>query len=135
LCFSAALPKDVYGRFDDILKNRLMKKQVKALVARGRRFDWSIIEEAGKAHGFDMAAALQESHRILLIGDHFQLPPFDALRIRNLLSEPLRVRNAIRVGAQFGPGLIDASIVEDVDETDSFDIRCGQWREMVALLK
>jgi hypothetical protein len=35
---------------------------------RGRRFDWSVIEEAGKAHGFDMAAALRESHRLLLIG-------------------------------------------------------------------
>jgi hypothetical protein len=31
------------------------------LASRGRRFDWSIIEEAGKAHGFDMAIALQES--------------------------------------------------------------------------
>ena len=34
-----------------------------------RRFDWSIIEEAGKAHGFDLALALQASYRILLIGD------------------------------------------------------------------
>jgi serine/threonine protein kinase len=103
------------------------------LVSRGRRFDWSIVEEAGKAHGFDMAAALQESHRLLLIGDHFQLPPFDAERIRRLLGDSARVRNAFITGAQFAPGLVDPSIVEEEEEGDSFDTRCGQWREMVTL--
>lgn len=39
-------------------------------------FDWSIIEEAGKAHGFDLALPLQAGHRWLLIGDHEQLPPY-----------------------------------------------------------
>jgi hypothetical protein len=42
-----------------------------------RRFDWSIIEEAGKAHGFDLALALQSSPKVLLIGDQDQLPPFN----------------------------------------------------------
>ena len=80
-----------------------------------------------------MAGALQESHRLLLIGDHFQLPPFDAERIRRLLAEPLRVRNAFEVGAQFGPGLIDGSIVGDEDEAQDYETRCRQWRDMVAL--
>ena len=39
-------------------------------------FDWSIVEEAGKAHGFDLALPLQAGHRWLLIGDHQQLPPY-----------------------------------------------------------
>jgi serine/threonine protein kinase len=39
-------------------------------------FDWSIVEEAGKAHGFDLALPLQAGHRWLLIGDQFQLPPY-----------------------------------------------------------
>lgn len=39
-------------------------------------FDWSIIEEAGKAHGFDLALPLQTGHRWLLIGDQKQLPPY-----------------------------------------------------------
>jgi hypothetical protein len=39
-------------------------------------FDWSIIEEAGKAHGFDLALPLQTGHRWLLIGDQNQLPPY-----------------------------------------------------------
>jgi AAA domain/Protein kinase domain len=39
-------------------------------------FDWAILEEAGKAHGFDLALPLQAGHRWLLIGDHKQLPPY-----------------------------------------------------------
>lgn len=39
-------------------------------------FDWAIVEEAGKAHGFDLALPLQAGHRWLLIGDQKQLPPY-----------------------------------------------------------
>jgi hypothetical protein len=39
-------------------------------------FDWAIVEEAGKVHGFDLALPLQVGHRWLLIGDHKQLPPY-----------------------------------------------------------
>jgi len=39
-------------------------------------FDWAIVEEAGKAHCFDLALPLQAGHRWLLIGDHRQLPPY-----------------------------------------------------------
>lgn len=98
---------------------------------RQRRFDWSIIEEAGKAHGFDMIAALEESHRIVLIGDHEQLPPFNAQVFKDLLAEPLRVRNALRAAAAFAPNLIDAQIVADDEGRHSFADRCELWRERV----
>ncbi|NVK36166.1 MAG: AAA family ATPase [Rhodobacteraceae bacterium] len=98
---------------------------------RGRRFDWSVIEEAGKAHGFDMAVALQESHRIILIGDHFQLSPFNARVLKDLLAEPLRVKVAIQQGAAFAAGLVDPSLVEDTEEREPFVDRCSRWREMV----
>lgn len=39
-------------------------------------FDWSIVEEAGKAHGFDLALPLQAGHRWMLLGDQDQLPPY-----------------------------------------------------------
>ncbi|MCG8923207.1 AAA domain-containing protein [Lentzea sp. CC55] len=45
-------------------------------LAAGQAFDWSIVEEAGKAHGFDLALPLQAGHRWLLIGDHKQLDPY-----------------------------------------------------------
>ncbi|MBX3500033.1 MAG: AAA family ATPase [Alphaproteobacteria bacterium] len=101
------------------------------LAERGRRFDWSIIEEAGKAHGFDMAIALEESHRLLLIGDHYQLPPFNSKIFKDLLAEPLRVRSAIQTGTQFASSLIDVSIVDDEEGRESFEDRCDSWRRMV----
>lgn len=105
------------------------------LASRGRRFDWSIIEEAGKAHGFDMATALQESHRLLLIGDHHQLPPFNVRRFTDLLGDPLKVRKAIQTGAQFAPGLVDPSLVADDESRDSFIDRCVEWVKMVKLFE
>lgn len=103
------------------------------LADRGRRFDWSIIEEAGKAHGFDMAVALEASHRLLLIGDHFQLPPFNAQLFKRLLGEPLRVRLALTTGEQFAPGLVDSTIVEEDEDRMPFGERCERWRGMVDL--
>jgi serine/threonine protein kinase len=103
------------------------------LSERGRRFDWSIIEEAGKAHGFDMAVALSESHRLLLIGDHFQLPPFNSKIFKDLLGDALRVKRAIETGEEFAPRLVDKSIVDDEEGSKSFAERCDQWRRMVDL--
>lgn len=41
-----------------------------------RQFDWSIIEEAGKCHAFDLVLPMQIGHRWLLIGDQKQLEPY-----------------------------------------------------------
>lgn len=49
-------------------------------------FDWSIIEESGKAHGFDLVLPLQTGHRWLLIGDQDQLPPYRIEDFRDALS-------------------------------------------------
>lgn len=103
------------------------------LASRGRRFDWSIIEEAGKAHGFDMAVALQESHRLLLIGDHHQLPPYNARLYKDLLSSPLAVQRALQTGEGFASGLIDSSLTDEEDGLPSLEDRCARWRKMVAL--
>jgi len=48
---------------------------LEALARSAQSFDWSILEEAGKAHGFDLALPLQAGHRWLLIGDQRQLAP------------------------------------------------------------
>jgi len=49
---------------------------LEVLAEATQSFDWAIVEEAGKAHGFDLALPLQAGHRWLLIGDHKQLPPY-----------------------------------------------------------
>lgn len=38
-------------------------------------YDWVIIDEAGRAAPSELAVAMQAGHRILLVGDHKQLPP------------------------------------------------------------
>ncbi|NDU75217.1 hypothetical protein GWI34_21690 [Actinomadura sp. DSM 109109] len=47
-----------------------------ALGAADISYDWSIVEEAAKAHGFELALPLGLGHRWLLIGDPEQLPPY-----------------------------------------------------------
>jgi hypothetical protein len=105
------------------------------LATRGRRFDWSIIEESAKAHGFDMAVALQESHRLLLIGDHKQLPPFNSKKFKDVLGDVLRVSKAIEIGAEFAPALVDDSILETEEGRASLEERCDYWRRMVTFFE
>lgn len=63
-------------------------------------FDWSIIEEAGKTHGFDLALPLQAGHRWLLLGDHKQLRPF-------LYDEFADCFNRLKGDVATGDGAID----------------------------
>jgi hypothetical protein len=46
-------------------------------IAEGTQsFDWTVVEEAGKVHGCDLALPLQAGHRWLLLGDQKQLRPY-----------------------------------------------------------
>jgi hypothetical protein len=97
-----------------------------------RRFDWSIIEEAGKAHGFDLALALQASYRVLMIGDQEQLPPFNFASLEALFREPPRILNALKNGSAFAPGLIGREYAGlDEDDQRKFADNCAVWLDMV----
>lgn len=41
----------------------------------GERFDWVIIDEAGRASPFELLVPMVQGQRVVLIGDHRQLPP------------------------------------------------------------
>ncbi|MFD5031813.1 AAA domain-containing protein [Streptomyces sp. NPDC058405] len=65
-------------------------------------FDWSIVEESGKVHGFDLALPLQAGHRWLLIGDQKQLPPYrdkDYLDAVNSLDQVVEALDSLPDGA------------------------------------
>ena len=68
---------------------------VEQLSEDGAQFDWVIIEEAAKASAPDLLGPLSLSGRRLFIGDHNQLPPFDADRISAIVSDNAKVRNAV----------------------------------------
>ena len=81
------------------------------------QFDWSIVEEAGKATGGELISPLLLSYRRLMIGDHKQLSPFGSERIMSLLERPETVAEAIRVGHGFvSRTLRDSSTDEVLDE-------------------
>lgn len=97
-----------------------------------RRFDWSIIEEAGKAHGFDLALALQSSPKVLLIGDQDQLPPFNFEALQALFREPQRILEAVKLGARFAPSLVDRTFTNlSADERARFEENVPAWLDMV----
>ncbi|RWN51510.1 MAG: hypothetical protein EOS04_21585 [Mesorhizobium sp.] len=68
---------------------------IERLIEERSLFDWTIIEEAGKATGGELLSPLLLSHRRLMIGDHKQLPPFDLDTITKLLSSTENVKNVV----------------------------------------
>lgn len=88
------------------------------LIEEHSQFDWTIVEEAGKATGSELIAPQLLSHRRLMIGDHKQLPPFNVDKMIALLKLPEKVADALSIGAEFiGRSLRDEAteaILDDV---------------------
>jgi hypothetical protein len=86
---------------------------VERLVEAREQFDWVIVEEAAKATGPELAGVLMLSGRRLMIGDHHQLPPFEADRLVQLLRDHGAVVQAIEMADQYvGPLMRDGEIDE-----------------------
>ena len=94
-------------------------RELERLVDERGQFDWTVVEEAGKATGGELVTPLLLSYRRLLIGDHRQLAPFGADRLIRLLEDPASVIEAIRWGRNFvGRTLRDSSTDEVLDEVE-----------------
>ena len=101
-------------------------RELERLVDERGQFDWTVVEEAGKALGVELLAPLLLSYRRLLIGDHRQLAPFGAERLISLLEDPASVKKAIQWGREFvSRALRDASTDEVLDEIDRDDEEGG----------
>lgn len=97
-------------------------RELERLVDDRGQFDWTVVEEAGKALGVELIAPLLLSYRRLLIGDHKQLAPFGADRLHSLLANPASVIDAIKWGRDFvSRTLRDPSTDEVLDEIDRDD--------------
>lgn len=56
-------------------------------------FDWVIIDEAGRAAPSELAVAMQAGHRVLLVGDHLQLPPTFSEEVKESIKQRFSVGN------------------------------------------
>lgn len=54
-------------------------------------YDWVVIDEAARATPSELAVSMQVGKRILLVGDHFQLPPLYKDELRKEMGQRLRV--------------------------------------------
>lgn len=54
-------------------------------------YDWVVIDEAARATPSELAVSMQVGKRILLVGDHFQLPPLYKDELRKEMGLRLRV--------------------------------------------
>ena len=92
---------------------------LEAIADATQSFDWTIIEEAGKAHGFDLALPLQAGHRWLLIGDHKQLPPYRYKDYRDGIDKLDDVISALEELPERGGGLLDLEWIRSWRERSS----------------
>lgn len=86
---------------------------IERMVEAREQFDWVIIEEAAKATGPELVGPMMLSGRRLLIGDHHQLPPFQAERMTKILTNHGLIKEAIKMAEQYvGPLLRDGELEE-----------------------
>ena len=96
--------------------------EIERLIDERGQFDWSIVEEAGKATGSELLSPLLLSHRRLMIGDHKQLPPYRSDEMRKLLENPDGIREAVKIaGELISRSLRDADMEELLDEIEEED--------------
>ncbi len=97
--------------------------ELERLIDERGQFDWAIVEEAAKATGSELISPLLLSHRRLMIGDHKQLPAFASDQLKQLLAQPERIHEAMKLGEEFvGRSIRDVTteeLLEDVAEDKS----------------
>ena len=105
-------------------------RDLELLIEERAQFDWSIIEEAGKAMGPELLAPLLLSHRRLMIGDHKQLPPFRSEVLMKLLSDPTNLSDALTIGESLVSWVFREAgleeIVEQSSKMDEFPAVCSE---------
>lgn len=113
---------------------------VDRLIEEQALFDWTIIEEAGKATGGELLSPLLLSHRRLMIGDHKQLPPFDVDTISKFLSSTENVRQVIGmvddlVSRYLKDQRIDETLEEIASSGENLGRTCAEALSLLTLFQ
>lgn len=96
---------------------------VERLVAERANFDSVIVEEAAKATGPELVGPLLLSGRRLLIGDHNQLPPFDAATFERVLGSHALTELILRDADRMAGGLFPGGELKDLREVAGVEAR------------
>lgn len=80
-------------------------------------FDWVIIDEAGRAAPSELAVAMQAGHRILLVGDHHQLPPTFAEEVKDAICQRFSVEEDSRLFSSDFERIFDSEYGRNVGAT------------------
>ncbi|POS07419.1 DNA helicase [Burkholderia gladioli] len=54
-------------------------------------YDWVIVDEAARASPMELVVAMQAGRRVLLVGDHLQLPPIYPMAVQEKMSQILGI--------------------------------------------
>lgn len=115
---------------------------VERLIDERGLFDWTIVEEAGKATGGELLSPLLLSHRRLMIGDHKQLPPYDVDKISRLLAATETVKQVVLlvddlVSRYLRDQGIDEMLreIEASDSDDDFGKTCAETLGILVLFE
>jgi len=101
---------------------------VERLVAERANFDTVIVEEAAKATGPELVGPLMLSGRRLLIGDHNQLPPFDAALLEGVLNNHNLTQSVLRDAERVAGSLFPAGELEGLQEVARSEPRMERVR-------
>jgi hypothetical protein len=88
---------------------------IETMVASREQFDWVIVEEAAKATGPELVGPLMLSGRRLLIGDHHQLPPFEADRLGKILADFSLITATLTLAPQLVGSLMREGELEELE--------------------
>jgi AAA domain len=99
---------------------------VAELVEAREQFDWVIVEEAAKATGPELVGPLMLSGKRLLIGDHHQLPPFDADRLGKILGDHGLLATTIELARQFVAPLMREGELDELEKIARDPARLGE---------
>ncbi|MGY4198913.1 DEAD/DEAH box helicase [Bradyrhizobium sp. USDA 4520] len=112
---------------------------VERLIDEGSLFDWSIVEEAGKATGGELVSPLLLSNRRLMIGDHKQLPPYGVDKIIPLLGQAKDVKDALNLCEEsISRHLKDEAIedlFEEVEADTDFGALCADALQLLTMFE
>ncbi|MFG1314608.1 DEAD/DEAH box helicase [Xanthobacter autotrophicus] len=100
----------------DVVISTVNSSDIEQMVETREQFDWVIVEEAARATGPELVGALMLSGRRLLIGDHRQLPAFDADRMVKILDDHSLVEATLQEAERLLAPLMRDGELDDIDK-------------------